>query len=105
MNQELLFPDCSHSVIQTVFTPELQHFAKEVCADCGAFLRWLPKPENIERQKERQTQIEELQATGKLSAWEREFVATIIGQRTLSPKQAERFNAMLEKHFGVKEAA
>jgi hypothetical protein len=105
MSQELLFPDCKHSVIQTVPTPELQHFAKEVCADCGAFLRWLPKPENLERQKERQAQIEELRATGRLSDWEREFLATISAQRTLSPKQTDRFNEMLGKYFGVKEAA
>ena len=105
MSQELLFPDCKHSVVQTVPTPELQHFAKEVCADCGAFLRWLPKPETLERQKERQTQIEELRATGKLSDWEREFLATIIAKRTLSPKQYECFNEMLGKYLSVKEAA
>lgn len=28
-------------------TPELQHYGKELCGQCGVWLRWVSKPENV----------------------------------------------------------
>jgi hypothetical protein len=62
------------------------HHAKEVCADCGIFIRWLPKPETVERQKQNAEILTAL-AKKPLPEWEREFVRTLATHKNISPKQ------------------
>lgn len=40
---------CNHQNTKEILTPELQHYAKLVCSDCGTFLRWMPSPEAAKR--------------------------------------------------------
>ena len=43
-------PRCSadlDSNTEFIETPELKHYGKEVCGGCGAWLRWVAKPENL----------------------------------------------------------
>lgn len=40
-------PRCNVEILPVVIeTPDTIHHAKEVCPDCGGFLRWLSKPKN-----------------------------------------------------------
>jgi hypothetical protein len=44
------YQQCSHSATVSERMPEGHtHHAREVCADCGAFIHWLPKPETLVR--------------------------------------------------------
>jgi hypothetical protein len=43
---------CTHPATRTERLPDGSwHYARLTCAICGRFLRWLPRPETIERQK------------------------------------------------------
>ena len=75
------------------------HYKKLVCGDCDLFLRWLPKPQNLERSLRLLDQLRELQ-TKDLNGWEAEFVSSLIDRCeeslsegkafSLSPKQLDR---------------
>jgi hypothetical protein len=43
---------CGHPVTRTERLPDChRHFARLTCALCGRHLRWLPRPETIERDR------------------------------------------------------
>jgi hypothetical protein len=67
--------------------PGFQHHAKVICALCGRFIRWIEKPETIERRTRNAYTLARLGMCDGLSDWERAFVASISKCRTLSPKQ------------------
>jgi hypothetical protein len=37
---------CGEDGTDTILTPELIHYGKQVCAGCRKFEAWIPKPEN-----------------------------------------------------------
>lgn len=37
---------CEHHFKKIILTPNFQHYAKEVCATCGKWIRWITHPEN-----------------------------------------------------------
>jgi len=39
-------PKCESEKTTTIMTPELTHWAKSICQDCGAFIKWMPYPGN-----------------------------------------------------------
>lgn len=79
---------CTHSVTVTERLPDgSPHFSKEICIQCGAFVRWLPKPQNVERRTLNSFKLAKLAMVEGLSKWERSFVADISKRRKLSPKQ------------------
>ena len=41
-------PNCGCELTRTILTPEMVHYAKSVCPDCGTFLKWLPYPHKEE---------------------------------------------------------
>jgi hypothetical protein len=63
------------------------HYARLSCAICGRFLRWLPRPETIERQRVSAFRLARLAMCSLLSDWERSFVRDVSRLRKLSPKQ------------------
>lgn len=82
-------PECQHSAYVFTTTPEGPHYAKETCATCGKFLRWVPKPETVERCKANQAKVEALKVK-QLTAWERSFLLSLEKQGyRYSPKQQE----------------
>src|SRR6266478_8970255 len=90
-------PQCTHSSTATELLPrESQHYAKLKCAGCGAFLRFLPKPENITKWKLNGFKLAKLQMAPGLNQWEREFVQSLakIGNSKLTPKQQEVFDRL-----------
>ena len=36
---------CKHEHVKTILTPELVHYGKKVCEDCGKFLGWVSDPD------------------------------------------------------------
>lgn len=78
---------CEHPNTRFVETPELTHHGKDTCVDCGAFVRWVPKPANVTRDAENMRVIHELWKK-PLTAWEKEFCMTLERKgRGFSPKQ------------------
>lgn len=43
-----------------VLTPELSHYGKMVCGDCGHFIRWLPKPTKLAGKRREQASLKQL---------------------------------------------
>jgi hypothetical protein len=81
---------CVHSATVTKRMPEGHtHYAVRRCADCGAFLRWLPKPETIERRQLNAIKLAKLQMCHGLTAWDRHFVADVSQRKRVSPRQQQ----------------
>ena len=81
---------CKHGATVTELMPGGHvHHAAVRCADCGRHLRWIPKPETVERQKLNGYKLARLGMLDGLSDWERGFVRDVSKRRKLSPKQQE----------------
>lgn len=44
-------PRCTHSRVKFTLTPELMHYGREDCIDCGKFVRWTPRPADVAKKK------------------------------------------------------
>ena len=83
--------DCKHEHTVIIKTPELQHYGKEVCKDCGKFIKWVSEPNklSVKEKCELIMPVLEKRANGSKS----EFFQSIIKQwhqkGKLSPKQVE----------------
>lgn len=76
---------CTHNATKTVVLPaESRHYARLECADCGAFLKFLPRPENVERRKLNGYRLAKLQMHAHLNSWERDFVESLRSEGTSS---------------------
>jgi hypothetical protein len=87
---------CLHAVTKTeAMPPGSRHYAQLICANCGAPLRYLPKPENAARWKSNEIKLARLQAIPDLKPWEREFINGLLrkGGR-FNPKEQIAFNAL-----------
>jgi hypothetical protein len=83
-----LLQTCAHLVTRTERLPKSHlHFARLTCALCGRHLRWLPRPETIERERFNGLRLARLAMCEGLSSWEREFVRDVSKRPKLSPKQ------------------
>jgi hypothetical protein len=102
--QSTLFGECSHPRKNVVPEKRGPHYAKQVCADCGKFLKWIASPETIKRQAENAGILAQLAMCRGLSEWDREFVRSAARQKHLSPKQQAVLFKLRDTHLG-KEAA
>lgn len=93
--------DCPHLRTNIIPTPETIHHAKECCADCGRFLRWLPKPETLERVKQNQEHLRQLElARERLTEWECSFILSLQKKGLkFSPKQQEILDRLVKTHL------
>lgn len=66
-----------------------RHFAAEQCSQCGCHLRWVPRPQNVERQRSNAFRLARLAMCDGLTHWERGFVASVAKQKKVSPKQQQ----------------
>ena len=81
---------CKHRATVTQQEPPgATHFSSEICLNCGAFVRWLPKPSTIERRTLNSFRLARLGMCEGLSPWQRRFVRDVSQQRKLSPKQQQ----------------
>lgn len=87
--------NCKHQNTEIVTTQSGPHHAKEICRDCGLFLRWMPKPETIERRRLNAEKIATM-LSGKLTLWERNFLSGLPDKP--SPKQQEIVDRMWADH-------
>ena len=85
---------CGHTLTVTERLPESsRHYAKLKCANCGAFLKFQPRPENIERWKVNGYKLAKLQMRAGLNEWERAFVDSLAKQGPkFTPRQQECFD-------------
>ena len=98
---------CAHNQTTTELLPQgNQHYAKLRCATCGEHLRFLPKPENVERRKLNGFRLAELQMCDGLNPWEREFVQSLVKQcnNKLTPKQQAVFDRLCLTHLDRRAA-
>jgi recombinational DNA repair protein (RecF pathway) len=99
MTQGTLFRECAHQHILVVPEKRGPHYAKEVCSDCRKFLRWLPKPETIQRHKANMDLLNDLVHRDNLTGWERQFVRDLCTHKHLSPRQQEKLDLLRDKYF------
>src|SRR6516165_10678401 len=70
--------NCQHDTKVLVrLAPDSPHYAREICEVCGAFVRWILRPENLETQRLRAERIAKLSRCDGLTDWERGFVASV----------------------------
>lgn len=53
------------------------YYKKVVCSDCDQFVRWIPRPQGVERTQEILSQLDSIERA-KLSLWQREFVEKMV---------------------------
>ena len=86
----LVCGSCRHEIRRFAIMPQGHtHFAQEVCGLCGRWLRWVPRPANVERQKLNAFRLAKLAMCDGLTNWERGFVASVSKQKKVSPKQQQ----------------
>jgi hypothetical protein len=98
---------CEHTSTTTEFlSQQSRHYAKLKCSLCGAFLKFLPRPENVERRKLNSFRLLKLQMCGRLNSWEQEFVESLIKQANnkLTPKQQSVFDRLYLNHLDRRAA-
>ena len=86
---------CAHSsTISELMPPESRHYAKLKCGNCGAFLKFLPRPENEQRRIINGYRLAKLQMCAGLNLWERQFIQSLAkqGNNKLTPKQQAVFD-------------
>jgi hypothetical protein len=104
--QGRLFGECSHA--HTFFLPAQSgpHHGKAVCADCGKFMGWVAKPENIDRQKKNAEILTALSKLDNLPPWERQFVRDLVTHKHISPRQQQKLYELRDVflHLGKGDA-
>lgn len=93
---------CSHSATKTELDPPgSEHYGQLRCAECGAFLRFVPKPKNVERRQLNCYRLAKLQMCPGLNPWEREFINSLAkqGSTKLTPKQQAAFDRLCLAHL------
>lgn len=110
---EDLFPDipsrqgakCLHQTVRTVVLENSIHYGKEVCAVCGAYLRFIPKPENVEKRNRFKEMAQELW-NRNMNPFDRKFV---LDQEKaafhMSPKQEAYFNVVYARYHAKDTAS
>jgi hypothetical protein len=91
---------CVHSATVIERMPEGHtHHAREVCAVCGGFIRWLAKPETLVRQRLNVFRLAKLGMCSGLTEWESRFVADVSKRRKVSPRQQAIIDELCDKHL------
>jgi len=98
---------CAHSVTKTELDPPgSEHYGRLRCAECNAFLRFVPKPRNVERRQLNGFRLAKLQMCDDLTPWEHQFVDSLVklGNNKLSPKQQAVFDDLCLAHLDRRAA-
>jgi hypothetical protein len=92
---------CAHTSTTTKLLPkESRHHARLECSDCGAFLKFVPRPENVEKRKLNRFRLAKLQMCSGLNPWEQDFVNSIASQdNKLSPRQQAMLDRICATHL------
>lgn len=68
------------------------HGNKLVCVECDKFIQWLPKNNDLPAHADTTCYHH------RCTAWEKEFLLSIAKQRTLSPKQTDIYNRIMDRY-------
>jgi hypothetical protein len=91
---------CGHDTVLVEQLPSNHlHFAREICATCRRPVRWLPRPETLQRRASNAYKLARRSMCSCLNAWERTFVRSVSQQRKLSPKQQEIVDRLSATHL------
>ena len=94
---------CTHPATRTERLPDgSRHYARLTCAVCGRFLRWLPRPETIERERIDSFRLAKLSMHPGLSDWERRFVGDVLKLAKLSPRQQVLVERLCREYLEAK---
>ena len=81
-------PSCGSIKFQCVDAPP-PHNQKLICSGCDRFIKWLPKPKNIERHQNLKLRLESLK--DQSSGWESIFINDLIKNLRLSERDGKIF--------------
>jgi hypothetical protein len=76
------------------------HYARKLCHDCGVFIKWVPKPETLEKKRLHGFRLAKLAMCAQLNAWERHFVSNMSRQRKFSPRQQAQIDQLVATYLG-----
>ena len=99
---------CAHtSTTSELLPPGGQHYAKLRCSACGAFLQFLPRPENQQRRIINGYRLAKLQTCFGLNDWERQFVDSLakLGNGKFTPSQQNVFDRICAERLSEGRAA
>jgi len=90
---------CEHSDTRIeILPPGSIHFGKEICCNCDRVLRWLPKPQTVERRSMNAFRITKLLMSDGLTTWQRAFIESVTSLAKLSPKQQACLDRIYAEH-------
>jgi hypothetical protein len=75
------------------------HYAKEVCTDCDKVLRWLPRPETLERSAFNAFRLVKLAMCDQLSPRDRNFIHSVSQRKKVSPKQQQIIDRLCAQYL------
>lgn len=81
-------PSCGSSRFQVKDAPP-PHNQKLVCSGCDRFIKWLPKPKNIDRHRELKIRLESLK--NKVNGWESIFINDLIKNLRIAERDGKIF--------------
>ena len=81
-------PGCGSTNFQCVDAPA-PHNQKLICSDCDRFIKWLPKPKNIERHRDLKIRLESLK--NKVNGWGSIFINDLIKCLRISERDGKLF--------------
>jgi hypothetical protein len=94
------YPRCEHNATRLQLLPQGSvHHGKEVCANCDAVLRWLPKPKTVVRRRLNAFRLVKLALCEGLSPWELAFIHNVSRSRKISPKQERIVDELAQKYL------
>lgn len=88
---------CAHKATVTQRLPDGHSW--EICIQCGAFVRWLPKPETLERQRVNAFKLAKLVMHPYLTSWERQFLRRVSKLKKVSPKQLAVVDRLVRQYL------
>jgi len=65
------------------------HNQKLICVDCDRFIKWLPKPKNVERHQNLKNRLESLK--DQSSGWDSIFINGLIKNLRISERDGKLF--------------
>ncbi len=93
---------CTHSATRVVIMPPPRtHYARLECASCRPFLKFLVRPESVERRKLNGFRLGKLAMRPGLNSWQRGFVDSLSkqGGNKRAPQQQAVFDELCAIHL------
>lgn len=89
--------ECKHENTEIIETPELIHYGKEVCKDCGRFIKWVSKPDKPSYKEECAFMLDRALKQFPDNSFVSSLSTYFVNNKSLSKKQFEALKRMLEE--------